>query len=156
LKLNKRKIIAIFLFLLLLVIAVVRENVFLELNAIIRKVTYNRAYFYFFQESFTKLPYIKLMQLKWLLTALFSCIMALISFTVIYLWFKNKLYNKWTLLFYALLFGILLLLTPMLYGFNLFNNYYFIVRKIAGFIQSPLPLLLLSILMFYLNSRAKF
>jgi len=149
------KPVAIILGILILIISLLRENVFLELNAIIDKEPYNKAYFYFFQESFTQLPYQKLMQLKWLLTGGFSLLITILSYFTIYFLFRNKNFNKLALVFYASIFGLLMILTTVFYGFNLFDNYYFILRKIAGFIQSPLPLLLLLILIIYLKSNIK-
>lgn len=144
------KIIAGLIVFIILVLTILRENVFLEINAIIDGYNYNNAYFYFFNEHFSKLPVKELVLLKWVLTIIFIGSISACSVFAIHLWFRNKQYNKTTIFIYLILFGITALITLLLKVTGQFTDYYFVVRKMIGFLQSPLPLFLFFIMYLYL------
>lgn len=153
---KKHKIIAVITGVVILVLTFLRENVFVEINAIMDGHSYNNAYFYFFDESISKLSTSELTNLKWVLTIIFILAIFGLTLMIIWLWFKNRNYSKVTLLIYLSAFGIIAIITLFLKAFGYFDDYYFVVRKMIGFIQSPLPLFLFFSMYFYLDStRAK-
>lgn len=145
------------LLLIVMILAVfVRENIFLEVNAILNGYEYNKAYFYFFDESLSKLSTIQLIQLKWLLSFLFMAFVATCTFSIIKLWFKNVRYNRLVLFVYSALVSAALVCFVILKLFNIYNDYYFILRKILGLAHSPIPLFLFFALFYFLDKKELF
>lgn len=141
---------ALVLGVLILILTFLRENVFLEINAIIDGYSYNKAYFYFFNESMSNLTFSQLEKLKWSLTILFILVISTITLFIIQLWFKNKKFNRITLVFYLAFYGLTGLITLLFWLTGTFNNNYFIIRKMTGFLQSPLPLFFFFTMFLYL------
>ena len=145
-----KKIGALVLGIIILVLTLLRENIFLEINAVMNGHSYNNAYFYFFDDSIVGLSMSQLALLKWGLTILFILIISGFTVVIIQLWFKNKMYNRLTILIYAVVFGVVGFVTFVLWLMNAFTDYYFVVRKMIGFLQSPLPLFLFFTMYLYL------
>lgn len=136
----------------ILLLSLLRENVFLEINAISDGFDYNQAYFYFFNESITKLTLSQISLLKWSLTFSFIFVISGFTFLAIYLWFKNKKYNRITLVIYLALFGLTGITSIIIWLTGTYIDYYFIIRKMIGFLQSPLPLFFFFTMFFYLKN----
>jgi len=148
------KITAFVLGVLILILTLLRENLFLEINAIMDGYIYNKAYFYFLNEKMSSLTYSQLGKLKWSLTIAFILVISGITLLIIQLWFKNKRWNRITWLFYLVFYGLTGLITLLLWLTGTFSTYYFILRKMIGFLQSPLPLFFFFTLYLYLiNTR---
>lgn len=145
------------LLLIIMILAVfVRENIFLEVNAILNGYEYNKAYFYFFDESLSQLTSSQLILLKWLLSFLFIVFVASCTFAIIKLWFNNMSYNRLVLYAYGALIVIALLCYGILHLFNVYNDYYFILRKILGLAHSPIPLFIFFALFYFLDKKELF
>ena len=80
-----------------------------------------------------------LVKWKWGLTMLFSVIMTFVTILSLYFWFKSIRVLKILGLFYLVLFFIVCLLSWVGYLTNTFNELYFVLRKVLGIVQSPLP-----------------
>lgn len=150
--LNKNKQFSIFFVICILGLTFIRENLFLEINAILSNAQINRANFYLFFDCFATIPHPKLELLKWVLTFFFILAIDGLSLLVVHLWFYNKNYNKlFRLVFLIILAGLMISVAiTMLLG--KFLNYYFIFRKVIGFLQSPLPLFIFFSLYLYLEN----
>ena len=146
------KITAVVLGASILLLSLLRENVFLEINAISDGFDYNQAYFYFFNESIAKLTPSQLSLLKWSLTFSFIFVISGFTFLAIYLWFKNKKYNRITLVIYLALFSLTGFTSILIWLTGTYSDYYFVIRKMIGFLQSPLPLFFFFTMFFYLKN----
>jgi len=138
--------------LLILILTLLRENLFLEINAIIDGNSYNQAYFYFLNENISRLTLAQLVKLKWSLTIAFILVISTLTVLIIQLWFKNKKFNKISFIFYLTFYGLTGLITILLWFTGTFDSFYFVIRKMIGFLQSPLPLFVLFTMFLYLNS----
>ena len=150
---SSNKVVSILLLTVMIFTVLIRENIFIEINAIIAGYDYNKAYFYFFNESFAAMDIVQLTKLKWLLTSLFVFIVAISSIVIVKLWFKNKRYTKLIILSYigiAMLGGLIFLIT---YAFDVTNQYYFLLRKLLGLAHSPIPLFIFFSLFYYLDKE---
>tara|TARA_B100000809_G_scaffold249578_1_gene281078 strand:- start:2077 stop:2541 length:465 start_codon:yes stop_codon:yes gene_type:complete len=150
--LNLNKGVAFFGLLLLLLLTYFRENFLLEINANLALEEYNRAYSYWLSDFFTNMTPELLSKWKWGLTMFISMIMAFITMVSLYVWFKSNQVLKIIGLFYVGLFICVCLLALVGYLTNSFNDIYFILRKILGIVQSPLPFFTLFTL-FYWSSK---
>jgi len=147
-----KKITAIFLGVFILILTLLRENVFLEINAIMNGYTYNNAYFYFLSKGIIDLNLDQLSMLKWGLTISFILLISALTLFIIILWFNNKKYNRISLFVYLVFYGVITLLTLFLWLVNCYDDYYFVIRKMIGVLQSPIPLFLFSSVYLYLTS----
>lgn len=88
--------------------------------------------------------------LKWSLTILFSILFFGITYLIIQLAFKKKLYNRIIIYFYCVLIGFsaLFFLIGKLTG--TYETIYGIIRTLMGIVQSFLPLMLFAILFKFL------
>lgn len=152
-KFNRRRLLVFIATIVLLAMALLRENVFLEINAIIHQEEVNRANFYLFYDFFNSFSVKKLKIIKVFLTILFVIFMIALSYFIINKWFKNDKFNKITIWFYGLVILLFLLILLTTYLLDLFDVSYFFIRKILGFIHSPIPLFLLFSLFFYLTKN---
>lgn len=151
---NKKKV-AIVFGLLIMALTLFRENLFLEINAIINGENINKANFYLFYDSLVTYSSNQLIQLKYIFTVLFITLFITSTFLTIHFWFSSKSFNKITL---AVLGGFVVLL---FFSFGIaklvgsFYDVYFVFRKAIGFLQSPLPLFVFFSLFIYLNKEIK-
>jgi len=132
-------------------LTLIRENLFLEINAILNGENINRANFYLFYNYFDSFSLEKLSLLKWVFSIIFIVVIAGTSFFALHLWFEKKQYNKITGWVYLVVIAILLLLVVVTKLTGVFNDTYVILRKMIGFLQSPLPLFILFSMYFYLT-----
>ncbi len=149
------RILAVFMGVLVCFLTLLRENIFLEINAIIDGYDYNRAYFYFLNSEIKNLSLTQLFLLKWGLTIGFILLISALSLLSINWWFKNKAYNRITLFVYFVFFAVTIVLTAFLWLTNNYANYYFVIRRLIGFLQSPLPLFLFVSMYLYLINTSK-
>ncbi len=134
----------IFLFLLLVFgLTFLREILFLDINSVINNQDYNNTYSYFFHLKLIRLNSSEIIRLKWVLTFLFSITISGLSILVIYLWFKNSKNVKYAIFFFLFVYTSFVGVGFFLWYLNGLNEYYFVLRKITGFIQSPLPLMIM-------------
>lgn len=139
------------LLLFIFLVGYIREAIFLVINSVYRETPfpYNPAYIkppeFLYQWSETTLLY-----LKWGLTLFFSLTFTALSLWLIHSYFKNKKYNKFTLLIYGtlILFAAIISIVGIL--INNFDSIYTLSRFIIGLVQSPLISLVLFVL-FYFN-----
>ncbi|MBQ21001.1 MAG: hypothetical protein CMD31_09625 [Flavobacteriales bacterium] len=148
---QSKKIIAIILTLILMGLTLIRENLFLEINAILSGENINRANFYLFYEYFASFSIEKLSLLKWILSIAFIAIMITTSYVALHFWYEKKQYNKITGWFYSVVIVVLLLLVVVTKVTGVFDDAYVLLRKMIGFLQSPLPLFILFSIYFYLS-----
>lgn len=132
-------------------LTLIRENLFLEINAILNGENINRANFYLFYDYFTSFSLEKLSLLKWVFSIIFIVVIAGTSFFALHLWFEKKQYNKITSWVYLVVIAVLLLLVVATKVTGVFDDAYVILRKVLGFLQSPLPLFILFSMYFYLD-----
>lgn len=149
----KDKIGFIVLVFIIVLLTIIRENIFLEINALLNKETYNKAYFYWFSSEFKEFSDQRLYQLKWALTILFSLAISVLSILGIRVWFRSKEYTKLVIQIYLLIFTITFLVVFMVFTFESLKSYYFVSRKLIGFLQSPLPFFLFFALFFYQKKK---
>jgi hypothetical protein len=131
-------------------LTLIRENLFLEINAVLNGENINRANFYLFYDYFDSFSLEKLSLLKWVFSIVFIVVIAVASFFALHFWFEKKQYNKITGWFYSVIIAVLLFLVVGAKLTGVFNDTYVILRKMIGFLQSPLPLFTLFSVYFYL------
>lgn len=141
------------LLVVILLLTLIRENIFLEINAIQQGLEVNRAYFYLFHDFFLGYTSSELNVIKVILTLLFSLVISLASYHIISTSFQNVLFNKITKYFYVFIFGFILLGSVVAKIVGIFPDTYFVFRKLLGFIQSPLPLFFLYSVFIYMNKK---
>lgn len=88
--------------------------------------------------------------LKWLLTFIFTSLFLLLTYLIIHIEFRNKLYTKITLVTYILITAVALSLyiLSLLTGMN--DKLYGVIRTLMGIAQSFMPLMILYILFKFL------
>lgn len=129
-----------------------RENIFLEINSILKGDGLNKAYFYWFYDFFkSKSEY--LIQIKWGLTFFFILSISLFTVTSLFLMYGKKIGIFITKIFIAyflliIIFYLILKLTKT------YEDGYFIARKLIGIVQTPLPYFILSSVI-YLYQKEK-
>jgi hypothetical protein len=153
-KLNLNKGATFLGLLLLLLLTYFRENFLLEINAALALEEYNRAYFYWLSDFFKGMTPENLSNWKWGLTIFFSLVMTFITIAALYFWFKSIRVLKILGLFYLVLFFVVCLLSLVGYLTNTFNELYFVLRKVLGVVQSPLPFFVFFTL-FYSGAKKK-
>ncbi|MBW6481552.1 MAG: hypothetical protein K0B10_00695 [Vicingaceae bacterium] len=132
-------------------LTLIRENLFLEINAILTGENINRANFYLFYAYFASFSIQKLSTLKWVLSIVFIVVMIATSYGALHFWYEKKQYNKITSWFYLVIIVVLLFLVVVTKATGVFNDAYVLLRKMIGFLQSPLPLFILFSMYFYLS-----
>ena len=131
-----------------------RGYLFANINWIYKTITVGRMNqarheFYFLLEWSPS----AILVLKWVLTILFFSLFGFLSYVIINVAFKNKQYNKITLLLYL---GLLILagfLYIIGYLFGISSEIYHIIRTIMGMGQSFMPLMILFILFKFLPQK---
>ena len=143
------------IFILFMILGFSRDYLFVNINYQASKTYYHRIDDYHVAEGLKFLEtwsYTKLYYAKWVLTLLYMTMYGSLTFAGIYYTFKNKQYNKYTLMSYALLFGLAglvymsgnVVLTP--------DRAYTISRQIMGWLQSPIIAMIL-FPAFYLSEK---
>lgn len=150
--LNRNRQVSIIIIICILGLTFIRENLFLEINAILSNAEVNRANFYLFFEYFSTIPHSTLETLKWVLTIFFILVIDGFSLLVVHLWFNDKSYNKIFLIFFLILLSVLIMAVVFAKLLGVFSTYYFIFRKVIGFLQSPLPLFIFFSIYLYLKN----
>lgn len=92
--------------------------------------------------------------LKWVLTFFFSLFFLGLTYVIIRLEFKNKIYSRITLYSYAILLISALLLYLFSFLIGLSPNLYGVIRTLMGLVQSFMPLMILYILFKFLPDRS--
>lgn len=152
-KQKANKIIVTFVgFVLLLLCTYFRENILLEINANLALAENNRSYKYWFSGLFKNMPTDMLVKFKWGVTLLFSIVMPIITIGTLYVWFKSIDVLRISGLFFLVLLIVVFIFAFGGYMFNSFGEVYFVLRKILGVVQSPLPFFALFTL-FYWNFK---
>jgi len=140
---------------LIIVITILRENIFVALNAIIEGRTYNQASFHFFDNFFKQFHDNFLMNLKWILTGLFSCVVSFLSVLAVNLWFKARAFNLIFIKMYLFAFFLVSIIGIVAVITDVYQKYYFVLRKTLGVIQSPIPFFLMFVLFYFLTKKDK-
>ncbi|MBE7441760.1 MAG: hypothetical protein HS119_04830 [Flavobacteriales bacterium] len=146
-----KKIGAVLLVFILLLLTLLRENVFLEINGVLNQTGYNKAYFYLLDPLISNLSIAQLVLLKWILTIGFILLISSLTVLVVKWWFNQTNYTSTTIKIILLLFIVSSVITFILWLLGLFNHYYVVLRKMVGFLSSPLPLFLFFVMYLYLN-----
>ncbi|MDT8412399.1 MAG: hypothetical protein RQ875_08065 [Vicingaceae bacterium] len=149
---TKQKIQLAFWLIVVLSLTYIRENLAIEINAIIDGYDYNRAGFYWFQRWLGTLDFRQLTMVKWGLVGVFYPVFTLLAILIIHHSFHQKNYTHTTLYFYSIILLVLILVTAVAYPLGYFDAVYFFLRKLLGFVFSPLPVFMLW-LAFYSFSR---
>ncbi len=132
-----------------------REMTFLVINSVYNQTPppYNTAYItppqFLFQLSNTYL-----LNLKWGFTLFFSIVFGLSTVLLIHYYFKNKQYNRITILVYISLIVVSTLISVFGIIFHYFETVYTISRFLIGLVQSPLISLVLFVL-FYFKTKTQ-
>lgn len=153
---NRRTIITILLVLIIVLAGFLREYIFANTNWIYLTLTNGRmnAARPEFHPLLEWSPE-QIIRLKWILTGIFSLLFLGLTYLIIQIIFKNRMYNRITLFSYiSLLIGALLLhLISKSIGKT--NELYGIVRTIMGIVQSFMPLMILYILFRFLPQQKR-
>jgi len=151
---NKTKVFIMFLFLLIFFLGYVRETIFIIVNSVL----YN--YPFPFNSSYIVPPKFlydystqSLINIKWLLTLLFSLVFMLLSVVIFKFYFKNKIIIRYTYILYALLVAVSFLFFLIGYLVNYVAIGYPIARFFMGFAQSPLTTLVLFVIFYFRNNH---
>ncbi|MCL4856617.1 MAG: hypothetical protein KJZ55_04985, partial [Flavobacteriales bacterium] len=123
----------------------------LEINGVLNQTGYNKAYFYLLDPLISNLSIAQLVLLKWILTIGFILLISSLTVLVVKWWFNQTNYTSTTIKIILLLFIVSSVITFILWLLGLFNHYYVVLRKMVGFLSSPLPLFLFFVMYLYLN-----
>lgn len=94
--------------------------------------------------------------LKWVLTILFISLFSFLSYLIIKIYFKNKTYNRITLVLFSGIFITSAFLFLVGKVFNISSDIYHIIRALMGLGQSFMPLMILFILFkFFPQTKAE-
>jgi len=125
--------------LLLLLLTYFRENFLLEINASLASDALDRSQSYWLSGFFKNMTQDILIKWKWGLTMFFSVIMTFVTLLSLYFWYQSVQLLKIVGLLYLILFALVFLIALIGYLTSSFDVIYFILRKILGIVQSPLP-----------------
>lgn len=150
---SMHKVVSILFLLLIIVLVFLRENLFLEINAILDGYAYNKAYFYFLNEELASMDKGDLINLKWILTLVFIALISGLTVGIIKLWFARKEFTRWVLYAFSTLIVLIGVIFLIIKFFGVFDDYYFILRKMIGFLNSPIPLFLFFVLFYYIEEK---
>jgi hypothetical protein len=84
--------------------------------------------------------------LKWLLTFIFTALFLLVTYLIVHIEFRNKLYTKITLVTYILITAVALGLYLLSHLTGMNDKLYGVIRTLMGIVQSFMPLMILYIL----------
>ena len=140
-------------FLLIFGLTILRENLFLDINSVIENYDFNSTYFYYFHSKLLNFNSSELFQLKWLLTILFSVVISGLSTLVISFWFRGGKILRYVIYVYVSICTFFIIAAFLLWCVNGVDEYYFVLRKITGFVQSPLPLIIMMPIFYVLEDK---
>ncbi len=152
-ELNKLKIISIVGVILILIFTYFRENLLLEINALLSGELFDRSYFYWFFDFFKDMDQPNLVRWKWGVTAFFSLMITLLTIGSLYCWFGAFQMIKFISKLYLLLFGVLTIVAVVGFIFNSFATVYPLLRKVLGLVQSPIPFFGFYLLIYKINNQ---
>jgi hypothetical protein len=147
---SKHKVIAILGVVLILTLTYFRENLLLEVNALLNGDQFDRSSAYWFFDFFKEMGQSNLIRWKWGLTASFSIAITVLTIGSLFLWFKSLELIKFISMLYLLLFGLMTVVALVGFLLNAFQSVYPLLRKALGLVQSPIPFFV-----FYLLSVQK-
>ena len=136
---NLNKVLTFIGLLLLLLFTYFRENFLLQINAFLAGKTHNRAYYYWLSDFFYNLSRADLTKWKWGLTFLFALLMSVVTIYSLHSWFKRMQFTRIISFFYIAAFSFVVLIAVIGFLSGSFNEIYFVLRKVLGIIQSPIP-----------------
>ncbi len=152
---NKTK--AIFLTIGIILLGFVREYLFANINWIFLTLSTGRMnqarneFQFLLDWSLTEINY-----LKFFLTLLFCLLFFYITYLIVNLLFKNKQFNKIVLFFHLgllVIVGFLFVLSKLT---NLYDTLYGSIRTLMGVLQSFIPLMILTLVFYFLpQSKVK-
>jgi hypothetical protein len=152
---NKTK--AIFLTIGIILLGFFREYLFANINLIFLTLSTGRMnqarneFQFLLDWSLTEINY-----LKFFLTLLFCFLFFYITYLIVNLLFKNKQFNKIVLFFHLALLAIVGLIFVFSKITNLYDTLYGSIRTIMGVLQSFLPLMILTLVFYFLpQSKVK-
>jgi hypothetical protein len=150
---SKNKIIAIGGVLLILILTYFRENLLLEINALVSGVQFDRSSAYWFFDFFKEMGPSILMRWKWGLTVFFSILITLLTIGSLYSWFGAIEMVKFLSKLYLLLFGGITIIALGGFLLNSFHTVYPGLRKILALVQSPIPFFLFYLFFYQKNKN---
>ena len=137
--LNQNKIASILGFITLLLLVFFRENLLLEINALLEGKENDRSYAFWFFDFFKEFSDSKLTQWKWVISLSFTICIACLTIFSLHYWFKNIKYTKLILLLYLIIAGLIFIVSLIAYFIDNFNEVYPLLRRVLGMIHSPIP-----------------
>ena len=150
-KIIRRKPLFFLIVSLILVLTLLRENIFLELNSIILGENYNKAYFYVFDGLFKgfSVPVLKI--LKWALTGFFVFLITFLSVLGVDIYYGNRIFTIIFVKVYLFVFLFVIAIGVVGFTLNSYEDYYPVLRKLIGLIQSPIPFFMMFVVYHYLG-----
>jgi hypothetical protein len=145
------KIVSIIGVVLLLVAVYFRENILLQINSLLENDIYNYSLGFSFSSYIKQLSKADLYKWKWIISLSFTFFIAIMTIFSLHFWFKNKTTTKLILKIYLLVFSLICFIGVGGYLFNQFNEVYPFLRRMIGVIHSPIPFILLFILIYSSN-----
>ena len=136
---SKNKVISMIGVVIILLLTYYRENLLLEINALLNNVQFTRSSSYWFYSFFEKMSISDLVLWKWGLTVFFSIMITVFTLASLYFWFGSIELLKFTSKLYIFLFSVVTVIALIGFLFNSFQSIYFLLRKILGVVQSPIP-----------------
>lgn len=149
--LNQNKIISILGFIALLLLVFFRENLLLEINALLEGKENDRSYTFWFFDFFKDFSDNKLAQWKWLISLSFTFSIAALTILSLHYWFKNISFIKLVLALYLITACLITIVSLIAYSINSFNEIYPLLRRVFGIIHSPIPFFIFFLL--YLSKK---
>lgn len=142
---NKQRLIILSLLCVLVFLGFYREFLFYNIQAeeIFQKKLHHDRYTDSSLNWLTKLNLNELLQLRWILTLVFTICFGFISFLVIHFSFKSKRYNKWIVKAFTGALVAAIIFYGISPNYDQKNTAYLMARKIMGLLQSPLLLMAL-------------
>ena len=141
----KKKILFLLIICILLFLGYYRDFVFKNINALLKAWDFNMDYSMPLSLGFLKnYNYDMLVNIKWLLTLLFSLIYMSVAIITINLFFKNRNYIKITIAVYigiTILSGLFIAVGYLVEGSS--EKMYEFARYLMGMLQSPIILMIL-------------
>lgn len=123
---------------MLFFLSYIRESFFLTLNGVIRNQPEINSYFNWFYMLFNSMSINTLLLLKWISTIVFSIFFVSATLFFIYKYFSNRNYIKVLTYVYAVTVAFILIFGLIGVLLGKYQQFYVIIRFLAGIIQSPL------------------
>jgi|GEM_PF-646506 len=142
----KKRYLAILPFLLLLLCTYLRENIAVEINALIEGLNYNEAQFYFFDSYLSSFSIKELKIIKWVLTVFFVLVFLGLTIFSHFLLFRNKKILRTIFFHFAVICLGVFVIYYLSYFFAVLDTVYPILHQIIEYLFSPLPLFIFILL----------